>query len=110
MHEHATKPATLGAGLADSPAGLAAWIGEKIVAWSSTRPDGSPAFDRELLLATLTLYWATETITTSLLPYWGPPPPPRRSFARRRYLDGPHSDQHLRRRTSPVSQATPRAG
>jgi pimeloyl-ACP methyl ester carboxylesterase len=70
MHEHATKPGTLGAGLSDSPAGLAAWIGEKIVAWSSTRPDGSPAFDRELLLATLTLYWATDTIATSLLPYW----------------------------------------
>jgi pimeloyl-ACP methyl ester carboxylesterase len=70
MHEHATKPATLGAGLADSPAGLAAWIGEKVVAWSSTRPDGSPAFDRDLLLATLSLYWATNTITTSLLPYW----------------------------------------
>jgi pimeloyl-ACP methyl ester carboxylesterase len=70
MHEHATKPATLGAGLSDSPAGLAAWIGEKVVAWSSTRLDGSPAFDRELLLATLTLYWVTNTITTSLLPYW----------------------------------------
>jgi pimeloyl-ACP methyl ester carboxylesterase len=70
MHEQATKPGTLAAGLSDSPAGLAAWIGEKIVAWSSTRSDGSPAFDRELLLATLTLYWATDTIVTSLLPYW----------------------------------------
>lgn len=70
MHEHATKPATLAAGLSDSPAGLAAWIGEKVVAWSSTGPDGSPAFDRELLLATLSLYWATGTIGTSLLPYW----------------------------------------
>jgi pimeloyl-ACP methyl ester carboxylesterase len=69
-HEHATKPATLGAALSDSPAGLAAWIAEKIVAWSSTGPDGSPGFDRNLLLATLTLYWATGTITTSLLPYW----------------------------------------
>jgi pimeloyl-ACP methyl ester carboxylesterase len=69
-HQHATKPATLGAGLADSPAGLAAWIGEKVVAWSSIRPDGSPAFDRDLLLATLTLYWVTGTISTSLLPYW----------------------------------------
>jgi pimeloyl-ACP methyl ester carboxylesterase len=69
-HEHATKPTTLGVGLADSPAGLAAWIGEKVVAWSSTRPDGSPAFDRDLLLATLTLYWVTDTIATSLLPYW----------------------------------------
>jgi pimeloyl-ACP methyl ester carboxylesterase len=69
-HEHATKPTTLGAALSDSPAGLAAWIAEKIVAWSSTRADGGPAFDRELLLSTLTLYWATGTITTSLLPYW----------------------------------------
>jgi pimeloyl-ACP methyl ester carboxylesterase len=69
-HEHATKPATLGAALSDSPIGLAAWIAEKIVAWSSTRSDGSPGFDRELLLSTLTLYWATGTITTSLLPYW----------------------------------------
>ena len=69
-HEHATKPATLGAALSDSPAGLAAWIAEKVVAWSSTLPDGSPAFDREVLLSTLTLYWTTGTITTSLLPYW----------------------------------------
>lgn len=69
-HQHATKPATLGAGLTDSPAGLRAWIGEKVVAWSSTRADGSPAFDRNLLLETLTLYWVTETISTSLLPYW----------------------------------------
>ena len=69
-HEHATKPATLGAALLDSPAGLAAWIAEKVVAWSSTLPDGSPAFDRELLLSTLTLYWTTGTIITSLLPYW----------------------------------------
>ena len=69
-HEHATKPATLGIALSDSPAGLAAWIAEKVVSWSSTRPDGSPAFDRELLLSTLTLYWSTGTIATSLLPYW----------------------------------------
>ena len=55
-HEHATKPATVGAALLDSPAGLAAWIAEKVIAWSSTTPDGSPAFDRELLLSTLTLY------------------------------------------------------
>lgn len=69
-HQHATRPATLAAGLLDSPAGLAAWVAEKVVAWSSTRPDGSPAYDRDLLLATLTLYWATGTIGTSLLPYW----------------------------------------
>jgi pimeloyl-ACP methyl ester carboxylesterase len=46
-NEHATKPATLGTALLDSPAGLAAWIAEKVVAWSSARKDGSPAFDRD---------------------------------------------------------------
>src|SRR3954454_23027242 len=51
MHEHATKPTTFGVALSDSPAGLAAWIGEKVVAWSSSRADGAPAFDRDLLLA-----------------------------------------------------------
>ncbi|MGP7997103.1 MAG: epoxide hydrolase N-terminal domain-containing protein [Streptosporangiaceae bacterium] len=69
-HQHATKPSTVGAALNDSPAGLAAWIGEKIVAWSSRAADGRPAFPRELLLGTLTLYWATGTITSSMLPYW----------------------------------------
>lgn len=69
-HVHSTKPATLGAALHDSPAGLAAWIGEKIAAWSSTTAGGQPAFPRDLLLGTLTLYWATGTITSSLLPYW----------------------------------------
>lgn len=69
-HMHATKPSTLAAALHDSPAGLAAWIGEKVVAWSSVNPDGLPAFPRDLLLTTLTLYWTTGTIATSLLPYW----------------------------------------
>ena len=69
-HVHSTRPATLGAALHDSPAGLAAWIGEKITAWSSTSAGGQPAFPRDLLLGTLTLYWATGTIISSLLPYW----------------------------------------
>jgi pimeloyl-ACP methyl ester carboxylesterase len=69
-HVQSTKPATLGAALQDSPAGLGAWIGEKVTAWSSETARGQPAFPRHLLLATLTLYWVTGTITTSLLPYW----------------------------------------
>ncbi len=69
-HQHATKPATLAAALLDSPAGLAAWVGEKVTSWSATTADGQPAFPRDRLLATLTLYWATGTIGSSLLPYW----------------------------------------
>jgi pimeloyl-ACP methyl ester carboxylesterase len=70
MHMHSTKPATLSAALRDSPVGLAAWIGEKIVAWSDTNEIGQSTFDRELLLSTLTLYWTMDTIHSSFLPYW----------------------------------------
>ena len=69
-HMHATKPATIGAALDDSPVGLAAWIGEKLLAWSGTTPDGQPAYPRDLMLSTLTLYWATKTAGSALLPYW----------------------------------------
>jgi pimeloyl-ACP methyl ester carboxylesterase len=69
-HMHATKPATIGAALDDSPVALAAWIGEKLTRWSSTAADGRPAFDRDHLLSTLTLYWTTRTAASSLLPYW----------------------------------------
>jgi pimeloyl-ACP methyl ester carboxylesterase len=69
-HMHATKPATIGAALDDSPVALAAWAGEKLTQWSSTAADGQPAPDRDHLLSTLTLYWTTRTAASSLLPYW----------------------------------------
>jgi len=69
-HQHSTRPATLAAALLDSPAGLAAWIGEKVHNWSSPGPGGEPGFPMGLLLDTLTLYWCTSTIATSILPYW----------------------------------------
>jgi pimeloyl-ACP methyl ester carboxylesterase len=69
-HMHATKPATIGAALDDSPVALAAWAGEKLTRWSSTAADGQPAIDRDHLLSTLTLYWTTRTAASSLLPYW----------------------------------------
>lgn len=68
-HQQATKPRTLAAALGDSPAGLAAWIGEKVRSWSPAAGQAAPA-TRSFLLATLSLYWATGTIATSLLPYW----------------------------------------
>ncbi len=69
-HMQATAPSTVGAGLLDSPVGLAAWIGEKWMRWSSTDADGRPAVSREHLLSTLTLYWVTRTVGSSMLPYW----------------------------------------
>ena len=69
-HMHATKPATIGVALDNSPVALAAWVGEKLTRWSSTTADSEPATDRDHLLSTLTLYWATRTGASSLRPYW----------------------------------------
>lgn len=57
-----TKPQTLAASLTDSPAGLAAWVGEKWCAWSDQDEDGTPMVPREDLLTALSLYWFTGTI------------------------------------------------
>jgi pimeloyl-ACP methyl ester carboxylesterase len=59
-----TKPQTIGYGLNDSPAGLAAYIGEKWHSWSDVTPPD------DFLCATLTLYWVTQTITSSMRDYW----------------------------------------
>jgi hypothetical protein len=50
-----TKPQTLGYGLNDSPAGLAAWILEKWRAWADSRDNLDERFSREFLLTTVTL-------------------------------------------------------
>jgi pimeloyl-ACP methyl ester carboxylesterase len=67
---HATKPQSLGYALSDSPVGLAAWIVEKFRAWSDCGGELESRFSRELLLTNLTIYWVTETITSSLRLYW----------------------------------------
>jgi pimeloyl-ACP methyl ester carboxylesterase len=65
-----TKPQTLGYGLNDSPAGLAAWIVEKFHGWSDHEGDLEAAFTRDELLTNITLYWVTETITSSTRIYY----------------------------------------
>jgi pimeloyl-ACP methyl ester carboxylesterase len=65
----ATRPQTLAAGLADSPAGLAAWITEKFRAWSDCDGDLERRFTKDELLTTITLYWVTGTIGSSFLFY-----------------------------------------
>lgn len=65
-----TKPQTLGYGLTDSPAGLAAWIVEKWRAWADTGGDVESRFTRDLLLTIVTLYWVTGSITSTLRDYY----------------------------------------
>jgi microsomal epoxide hydrolase len=65
-----TKPQSLGVGLNDSPAGLAAWIVEKFHGWSDNDGHVEEAFTRDQVLANITLYWVTETITSSTRIYY----------------------------------------
>ena len=59
-----TKPQTIGYALNDSPAGLAAYLGEKWHSWSDATPPD------DFLCATFTLYWVTQTVTSSMRDYW----------------------------------------
>ncbi len=60
-----TKPQTLGYGLNDSPAGLAGWIVEKFRTWGDTDGDVESQFTRDELLTNITIYWVTQSITSS---------------------------------------------
>ena len=64
-----TRPQTVGYGLNDSPAGLAAWVLEKWRAWADSSGDLEATFSRDFLLTIVTLYWATQTITSSMRDY-----------------------------------------
>jgi pimeloyl-ACP methyl ester carboxylesterase len=64
-HLQATKPQTLGYGLNDSPAGLAAWLVEKYRSWSDCGGDVERRFTKDELLTQVTLYWVTETINSA---------------------------------------------
>jgi len=64
-----TKPQTLGYGLNDSPAGVAAWIVEKFHGWTDM-PQGADGyldnhFTKDELLTNIAIYWFTNTITSS---------------------------------------------
>jgi pimeloyl-ACP methyl ester carboxylesterase len=65
-----TKPQNLAAGLNDSPAGLAAWMTEKFRAWSDCDGNIESRFTKDELLTHIMIYWATESIGTSFLPYY----------------------------------------
>jgi pimeloyl-ACP methyl ester carboxylesterase len=68
--QQATRPQTLGYGLADSPTAQLAWIVEKFWAWTDC--DGHPenALSRDEMLDNVTLYWITGTGASSARLYW----------------------------------------
>ena len=68
--QQGTRPQTLGYGLADSPAGQAAWVVEKYQAWMDC--DGHPenVLSRDELLDQVMLYWLPNSATSSARLYW----------------------------------------
>ncbi len=65
-----TKPQTLGYGLTDSPAGLAAWILEKFHGWTEHAGDPETAVSRDDMLTNVAVYWFTRSITSSMRLYY----------------------------------------
>jgi pimeloyl-ACP methyl ester carboxylesterase len=65
-----TRPQTVGYGLADSPAGLAAWMlghpGFSHWTFDASDPEKSP----DEVLDDITLYWLTNTATSAARLYW----------------------------------------
>ncbi|HVV10433.1 epoxide hydrolase [Amycolatopsis sp.] len=80
---HRTKPQTAAVGLTDSPAGLAAWIVEKLRAWSDCDGDVERSFTKDEILTNVTLYWLTGTIGSSMRMYNVNSRIPREQHARR---------------------------
>jgi pimeloyl-ACP methyl ester carboxylesterase len=65
-----TRPQTVGYGLADSPAGQAAWMYDKFAAWTYTGGEPERELTRDDMLDDITLYWLTNSATSSAQLYW----------------------------------------
>jgi pimeloyl-ACP methyl ester carboxylesterase len=66
---HRTKPQTAAVGLTDSPAGLAAWIVEKLRSWSDCGGDIERSYTKDEILTNLAIYWFTATIGSAMRMY-----------------------------------------
>lgn len=64
-----TRPNTLAAGLTDSPMGLTAWLIEKFYTMSDCEGNIETRFTKDQLLTNVSLYWHTQTVASSFIPY-----------------------------------------
>jgi pimeloyl-ACP methyl ester carboxylesterase len=65
-----TRPQTLGYGLSDSPAGLAAFFLDKFDDWTFSGGDALKSLTKDELLDDITLYWVTNTGSSAARLYW----------------------------------------
>jgi pimeloyl-ACP methyl ester carboxylesterase len=114
MQLQGTRPQTLAHALADSPAGQLAWIVEKYQEWTdATKELPEQAVDRDRMLATVSIYWFTDTARSVANSYyerfhdastWAPKPPatvptgvavfPTGDYAIRRFAERAHHITH----------------
>jgi len=70
--QQATKPQTLSYGMMDSPVGIAAWIIEKMYAWSDLKNnDLESVYSKDTLLFNIMIYIVTKTFNTASWIYYG---------------------------------------
>lgn len=65
-----TRPQTVGYGLSDSPAGLAAWMYDKFAQWTYSGGEPEKSLTRDEMLDDITLYWLTNSAVSSARLYW----------------------------------------
>ncbi|MDB5048833.1 MAG: multidrug transporter [Fibrobacteres bacterium] len=66
----ATRPQTLGYGLADSPVGLAAFHYDKFNQWTFSGGDAEKSLTKDEMLDDISVYWLTNTAVSSARLYW----------------------------------------
>ena len=65
-----TRPQTLGYSLADSPVGMLAFYYDKFTEWTHSGRQPEKVLSRDDMLDNVTLYWLTNTGTSSSRSYW----------------------------------------
>jgi pimeloyl-ACP methyl ester carboxylesterase len=66
---HILDNQNLAYGLADSPVGMLSWILRRWAKWSESNGDVESVFPREHLLTNATIWWVTNSITSSIRSY-----------------------------------------
>ena len=66
---HVSQPRALAASLNDSPAGLASWIVDRFHSWCDSPRHLEDSFSKDDMLTNITIYWATQTIQSSIYGY-----------------------------------------
>jgi pimeloyl-ACP methyl ester carboxylesterase len=65
-----TRPQTVGYGLSDSPAGLAAWMYDKFTQWTYSGGVAERSLTMDEMLDDISLYWLTNSAISSAQLYW----------------------------------------